>query len=477
MTDGSADRAASVRIRGIYATALTRTLLDAGYEVVQSSPVLRERFDADLPPDNHDLSVETTDDRQGVGVEGDAGAVSDVLELLAGTEIDTLAWPDPAPADAVFDGRVTDTLGDGAVVDLGDIEGYLPSRRVDWNIGTGDTVRVQVSSAVSPWGTGRPVLDTEPFSVTAGFATLTNGSSGIRVEGADDAAGRELARMTELLSVGPPDGWGLVWDRDARDAGMDVLKSGLERVNAQAEELDEALGAEIDPIRTVAMPTAGAWVWFGRESRFALDDVRRGVTATMPGHHRIKAGSDAASTGVDFAEALCADFLADQPFPFTTVVEQFGPSVGDQVRIDHGKPAGQRIVLGKGEVVEYDPDGTIAVERKMSPGGTYDALGVPREEGDTALTKFREGRWWYPTVYRDAAGEHKGTYVNICTSVELFPDAARYVDLEVDVLRYADGRVERVDDDELDEAVEAGHVSPELAQKARQVAASIQNAL
>jgi hypothetical protein len=477
MTDGSADRAARVRIRGIYATALTRTLLDAGYEVVQGSAALRERFDADLPPDNHDLSVETTDDRQGVGLEGDADAVGDVHELLDGTAIDTLSWCDPAPADAVFDGRVTDTLGDGAVVDLGDTEGYLPFRRADWTVETGDPVRVQVSSAASPWESSRPVLDTEPFSVTAGFATLTNGSSGIRVEGSDDAAGRELARMTEILSVDPPDGWGLVWDRDARTAGMDVLTSGLERVNAQAEAVDEAHAAAVDPVRTVAMPTAGAWVWFGRASRFALDDVRRGVTATMSGHHRIKAGSDAASTGVDFAEALCADQLAGQGFPFGTVAEQFGPSIGDQVRIDHGKPAGQRIVLGTGEVVEYDPEGTIAVERQMSPGGTYDALGIPREEGDTALTKFREDRWWYPTVYRDADGEHKGTYVNICTPVELFPDAASYVDLEVDVLRYADGYVERVDDDELTEAVDAGHVTPELAEKARQVAASIQNAL
>jgi Ribonuclease G/E len=479
MTDGSAGDAASVRVRGIYATALTRLLLDDGHDVVQASPAIRDRFNADLPPANHNLAIETTGDRQGVGLAGDPDAVEAVRARLGDIAIDALAWTDPAPMDAVFDGRVTDTLSDGAVVDIGDAEGYLPFRRTDDHIETGDSVRVQVTDPAHPWGTDRPVLDTGPdFSVSAGLATLTKGGSGIRVAGGDDAAGRELARMTELLSVGPPDGWGLEWHRDAREAGMDALQAAVEGVTERAETLAAALDdEEPDPVRRLAMPSAGAWVWFGRESRFALDDVRSEVVATMPGHHRIKAGSNAASAGVDFAEALCGDHLADASFPFGVVTKQFGPVLGDSVRIGHGKPAGQCIILGRGEVVEYDADGTVAVERQMSAGGKYDALGVPREAGDTALTKFREGRWWYPTVYRDADGEHKGTYVNVCTPVEVFPDVVRYVDLEVDVIRYPDGRVERVDDDELTEAVEAGIVPEPLAEKARRVAASIENAL
>ncbi|MFC6725203.1 DUF402 domain-containing protein, partial [Halobium palmae] len=128
-------------------------------------------------------------------------------------------------------------------------------------------------------------------------------------------------------------------------------------------------------------------------------------------------------------------------------------------------------------VVERGRDGTLAVERSMSPGGRYDGLGVERESGDTALTKFREGRWWYPTVYRDAEGESKGTYVNVCTPVECFPDAVRYVDLHVDVVRHRDGRVERVDGDDLDAAEAAGNLSPELAEKARSVASALERAL
>ncbi|WP_049979703.1 DUF402 domain-containing protein [Halolamina rubra] len=476
MTEETAGNTSNVRVRGIYATALTRTLLDAGHRVVQASPPIRRRFDADLPAADHDVAIETGPHRQGVSVAGDPDAVDAIRALLADTAVDTLAWDDPAPVGAVFDGRVTETLGSGAVVSLGETEGYLPFRAVDGTVETGDTVRVQVTEAAAPWDDDRAMLDTG-LQVEAGLATLTRGREGVRVAGRDDAAGRELAGITDLLSTAPPENWGLEWARDARDAEMATLEDALDRANERAEALETAVddAGDPDPVRQVSSPTAGAWLWFGRESRFALDEVRREVTATMPGHHRTKAGTDAASAGVDFAEALCAGGL-DGEFPFAVVADQFGPGEGDSVRLDHGKPAGHRIVLGEAEVVDRDGD-TLAVERELSGGGSYDALGTPKESGDIAHTKFREGRWWYPTTYRSADGEHKGTYVNVCTPVEIFPDAVRYVDLHVDVIKYPDGTVERVDDDELDAAVEAGELPEELAERARSVAASIERAI
>jgi len=475
MTEETAEPS-NVRVRGIYATALTRTLLDAGHRVVQASTPIQRRFDADLPAADHDATIETGPQRQGVNVAGDPDAVATIRELLEDTGIDTLPWTDPAPVGAVFDGRVTETRGNGAVVALGEAEGYLPFRHVDGSIGKGDAVRVRVTEAAAPWDSDRAVLDTD-LRVEAGLATLIRGRSGVRVAGRDDAAGRELAGITDLLGSEPPEGWGLEWAHNARDADMETLGEALDRASERATDLDAAVdeAGDPEPVRQVADPSAGAWIWFGRESRFALDEARREVTATMPGHHRTKAGTDAASAGVDFAEALCPDL--DGEFPFGVVADQFGPNVGDRVRIDHGKPAGRRIVLGKGEVVERGDDGTMSLERSISGGGSYDALGTPRESGDTALTKFREGRWWYPTTYRSADGEHKGTYVNICTPVELFPDAVRYVDLHVDVIKHPDGTVERVDDDELDEAVEEGDVPEALAEKARSVAGSIENAI
>ena len=519
---------ANVRIRGIYATALTEFFLGSGFDVVGVSGAIDRRFDEEFPAAGYDVAVETTADRQGVGVEGDPTAVAVVRDTLVDAlGRDTFAWPDPTPRGSVFRGRVTETLGGGAVVDLtigsagedhadtgGPMttdhlasEGYLPFDNADEHVSVGDEFRVQVTSSSPPWASHRPELDTT-IRAYGGVAVLERGREGTTVDTYDDQAARELAGMTDLLGLEPPDGWGLKWTHAATDLEMTALESGLEVAIERADRLEQALstnasagpdeadnggdktvGAENDGIEpdemsqtgsarpeALASPGAGSWLWFGRESRFALDDRRRDVTTTMPGHHRIKAGADAAGAGVDFVEALC-DPDADDEFPFGTVIDQFGPHEDDEIRIEHGKPDGRLITLGAGTVTELETDGTVTLERTMTGRGSYDGLGVPREDGDVAVTKFREGRWWYPTTYRDESGTPKGTYVNVCTPVEIFPESIRYVDLHVDVVRHGDGTVERLDDDELDAAEAAGNVPADLATKARAVASALENAL
>ncbi len=467
----------NVRVRGIYATALTRRFLAADHEVVQASGPIDRRFDASFPVAPADVAAETTDDRQGVFLTGTEEAVETAADLLVDVAVDAMTWSDPAPPGAVFDATVTETLGGGAVVDLGEREGYLPYSNVDDHVEVGDVVRVQVREPAPGWADQRSVVGTTRHA-GRGMATLREDLDGTRVE-ADDEAARELAGMTDLIDVETPPGWGIEWSRAAVDADLDALETALRRAVDRATDLI-GLPDERDPPRRLAAPAATAWCWFGRESRFALDGTRADVTATMPGHHRIKAGAERASAAVDFVEAVCEDANrggGEGAFPFQTVLDRFGPREGDRVALQHGKPDGSLIVLGRGEVTEVDPSGQVTVRRTASGRGTYDALGTPREPGDVATTRLKEGRWWYATAYRGEDGERKGTYVNVCTPVEVFPRAIRYVDLYVDVVKHPDDTVERVDDDELDEAVEAGYVAEDLAAKAREVASTVQDAL
>jgi hypothetical protein len=488
----------SVRIRGVYTTALTRLLAD-GVGVVQASEPIRERFDAAFPVEPARATVETTADRQGVGVDGETAVVDRVAERLRSVGRDTLSWSDPTPAGAVFDARVAETKGSGAVLDLGVGEGWLPFSNADDRVETGDALRVTVRAAAAPWSDDRPVCATD-LAVETPLATLVRGGAGGTTGGVD---------LASLLPTDPPEGWAIRWDeraevRESRGgsrasqnaersgvgADLDALSAVVDRLSERAATLDDLPEAVGDPGR-LTEGRATTWLWFGRESRFALDDARRAVTATMPGHHRAKAATDDAGPAVDLVEAVCPGAGADTgdaesgadgdgdagSFPFAAFTRQFGPQAGDTLALGHGKPSGRLVVLGRGEVTDYDPAGGLTLEREMTPGGTYDALGIERRAGDVAVTKLEEGRWWYPTVYRGSDGERRGTYVNVCTPVELFPRVARYVDLHVDVVRHADGRVERVDDDELDEAVAAGDVPEPLAEKARSVAGAVERAL
>jgi hypothetical protein len=459
----------SVRVRGVHATALT-ALFES---VVQASPPIRERFDADFPVEPAVVTVETTGDRQGVRVAGDEERVAAVVDRLRGVGRDTLAWPAALPRGAVYAGEITETLRGGAVVDVGDGEGFLPYSKTARHVEAGECLRVQVEEPSPPWTDGRPVLDTT-VRVHGALVGLVRG-------GTANATGPQLA---DLVGTDPPEGWAPDWGRASDDASLDALDAALDTAGERARAIDEALTdgpapAEAAPHRYDG-GDATRWVWFGRESRFALDGHRRAVVETMAGHHRVKAATGDASAAVDFVEAVCeaaGEWTGPCDFPFVATARQFGPREGETVTIAHGKPDGRCFSLGRAEVTARDPDGSVTVRRDISGGGTYDGLGVERRDGDEAITKLEEGRWWYPTVYRGADGTKRGTYVNVCTPVEVFPEEVRYVDLHVDVVRTPDGTVRRVDDDELDAAVEAGNVPEALAEKAREVAGALENAL
>lgn len=457
----------TVRIRGIYATALTQLLSAAegnGYEIVQPSEPIDARFESSFADAPATVSVDATDDRLGVGVDStDEAGGRAVTNAIADSGSDALSWIDTVPTEAVFDGRVSDTTTNGAVVDLGEKEGYLPFANTNDHVESGDSLRVQVETVVPPWDDDRPVLRCE-IAVSNGFARLIRGET---------TSASNAINVTELLSTEPREGWAVRWSDHASDVSFDALTEALDDLNERADHIEHALDDDVDEPQRRVTTRSTAWVWFGRETRFGLDEHRRSVTTTMDGHHRIKAGTNAASAAVDFTEAVCEP---SGSFPFDVTTRQFGPRVGDRIALRHGKPDGRCFDLGPGEITDHT-DETITIERQMSPGGTYDALGIERRAGDVAVTKLTEGRWWYPTVYRSAEGQRRGTYVNVCTPVELFPESARYVDLHVDVVKHADGTVERVDDDELEAACEQGNVPEALADRAQTVATSIERAL
>ncbi|MEF8776188.1 MAG: DUF402 domain-containing protein [Haloarculaceae archaeon] len=522
----------TVRIRGIYTTALTH-LLD---EVVQASGPIERRFETTFPEAPAAATVETTRDRQGVTVAGDPDAVASVTGALEGVATDVLTWDDSLPQDGIFAGEVVEELGRGALVDVGPHEGFLPYSATSRRIETGDVLRVQVADPRAPWLDGRPVLDTD-VRVRGDLVTLRRGGPDAAgpsgsTDGTTTTGGPTLG---DLVAADSPAGWAPEWHRADEGVSLDARASAVEQAGERAAAIDATLEEAAPPAAVAPGPywtgLATTHSWFGREARFTLDDRRRAVTQTMAGHHRIKAGSNDASAAVDFVEAVCGgpggegageetagdsggseDASGDSgggvtssghtgggdeagggggevedasggdgddgaDFPFAAVSRQFGPAEGDSLRIGHGKPDGRLVVLGSGDVTECRADGTLVLEREMTPGGTYDALGVERQAGDVATTKFKEGRWWYPTVYRGEDGALRGTYVNVCTPVEVFPETVRYVDLHVDVVRHAEGTVERVDDDELDAAEAAGDLSPGLAEKARAVARAVERAL
>jgi hypothetical protein len=260
------------RIRGIYATALTHFFREADHTVVQASPPIRERFEGKFAVEESDIAIETTDDRQGIGIHGDSTAVSTATTHLASLETDTFSWSTDMPREAVFAGQVTDTFNSGAVVDCGTSSGFLPYSNTEQQIGEGDRLRVQVSDPVPPWSDLRPALNTH----------LEVGDSLVRLvrDGSVDTSAQPgtAAGVTDILPNDPPDGWRVRWMDASEQAEFAALSDTLASASDRATAIDAALSDAPESMDESGILWSGPttmWLWFGRASRFRLDEVRR----------------------------------------------------------------------------------------------------------------------------------------------------------------------------------------------------------
>lgn len=200
-------------------------------------------------------------------------------------------------------------------------------------------------------------------------------------------------------------------------------------------------------------------------SKSALDDIRQTVLPTVIHHHRLKLIDTRA---VDLVEA---EELAPYPERRAEVSSAFAArliwdtyTAGKELAIDHVKLDGRTLALSEGTVIACDPDShTLVLKRARFQGRhTYDGLDVPKTAGDYAITVVTEGNVFYSHTYFRPDGTRIGEYHNINTPIECYPDRIRYVDLEVDVVKWPDGRAEIIDRDDLERHFAAGYLGTEL---------------
>jgi probable ribonuclease FAU-1 len=128
-------------------------------------------------------------------------------------------------------------------------------------------------------------------------------------------------------------------------------------------------------------------------------------------------------------------------------------------------------------VGEWTDDGVLVLLRSFRGGGRYDSIGAPILPGDHGTIEVVPGGWVLRRTYCRASGALIGELFNIQTPAEVLSSEVRYLDLEVDVVRLPDGRVDVVDLDDLARVEASGHVSHALADTARSVARQLAEVL
>ncbi|MCP4114116.1 MAG: DUF402 domain-containing protein [Desulfobacteraceae bacterium] len=211
-----------------------------------------------------------------------------------------------------------------------------------------------------------------------------------------------------------------------------------------------------------------------------LDEFRNRVVATLPDHHRLRLIDS------DYVDDVETQTLLNHPDRRESISRNAAGRLiwdrlkkGKKIGIDHVKSNGRVISLSPGKIIGMNPEqGKLKLKRITSKGGTaYDGLNLPKKEGDYVISELREGNWFYKHAYFRRDGRLIGEYYNVNTLIELYPDKTRYVDLEIDVVRWPDGKVAVIDEEDLNRYFESGYLSWKLKDTALKTAYKLKRLL
>jgi hypothetical protein len=269
----------------------------------------------------------------------------------------------------------------------------------------------------------------------------------------------------------------LVSDRDDLQ-GIEVMGQAQwisPFVGLLAEELVDAVLLEVAPDEDQDH-LVKACVELPGGAKKALDEIRSSVLPTIPNHHRLRivdAGNLESAEAALAGDPSQAEALGKQLFSDLIVMPLEKSGV---VRLEHIRPSGKPMRPREGLLLDVTGSRKIVFKRTFHDG-RYDGLDVPISTGDYGLTEIEEGAWTIKHSYYTKSGRLIGEYHNVNTPVELYPYGARYVDLEVDVVRRADEPPVIIDQEKLALLARSGVIGRNLEAKALETAERIRGEL
>ncbi|MEM1536706.1 MAG: DUF402 domain-containing protein [Candidatus Bathyarchaeia archaeon] len=447
------------KVRGIYATALTKLLLENGFEVVQPSQAIKSRFgiaDNNEPPD---MKIKDKHDLQGIVVLGKRETVEKFKAILhtAFDDVITREWS--VSVDGIYKGCVIGENERNFYVKIEDeTVGTLPKNGAA--VQSQNEVLVQVER--KRIGRKTPVLTTQLKIVGDCAILVQNSRGGVSLKI------RDIVKRAELYALGnklAPEGWGIIWREPAVHKSREALENEVKMLVEKAKVLTDKASSATAPSLLVE-GLCFMSVEFPSMSKRKLDTLRAMVTPTLDGHHFYKSCGGKVSAALEMAEKLLEK--GENPDKVKRLFEEQVaaefPTEGATVNVEHVKLSGAVFHLGRAVLEVLDNSG-IRYCRTMKADGFYDGLDVVKEAGDRAVSQTKPGEWHITTNYYSRDGVWKGAYININTPVEVYPNALRYVDLEVDVCIRPDGETRVLDMEKLDEALERGLIGNRLYER------------
>ncbi len=451
-----------VRIRGVFATALTKLALDWGYKVVQASDQIASRFGIEQVGEPPDLTVKDSGTPDSIVAIGKPDAVEDFCKRFLDLVKFAVIRKSLVNLHSVWKLKVKRVTEDGkAYVEFPNgIEALV---RDGSGLKEGDIVLVHVVKP--PLTKYDEAVVAQGICVYGDYAAVIPGGKILISEHIRDSNKRAELMALALSILGMERKWGIKWRSSAKFADENKLVDEINKLFEKLREVEEK-ARFAEPGTMLLDGEKVVEITLPLNAKEVLDDVRSRVVPTVRYHHSIKCNGREASQIVDFAEKVVAKKPEVRDCVSEALIEFLIDKLreGGSVRITHIKPDGEILSLTPGRVEKIEGK-KLVLRRVFRGGGVYDALGVPKEEGDYDLMEVEFGAWRVVHRYYSRSGRLKGIYININTPVELGWGSIRYIDLYVDVV-YVNGEKKVVDKEQLEEAFKDGLLTEELYRKA-----------
>jgi predicted RNA-binding protein associated with RNAse of E/G family len=446
-----------IKIRGIYTTALTHFLREAGFEICSPSKCINERINLEKCEEGADTIIYDKEDLNGVTING-KGA-DEVVDKLKKVFSDMSVKK--TEAGAIYAGKIK-SVGNNKniIVDLGTEEGILDIQNYWGFLREGEKVLVQVKGTIS----SKKVLSTQLRLFGDNIILIKEGFTKVSKH---INSQNEIKRLKEIENKAGIKDWGVLWKSLAEGKTDSELLQELNQLAQEEKTLKEKFGAAELPC-LLKPGLCNYFIDFGASSKQKLDKIRSGIMNTIVGHHFLKSGGYSLLT--DFAESLQG---LDNDVVLTkinAVLRKEGPQEKQFYHIIHKKPASRDVIM-RGTIEKAD-ENEIIIRRKLFSGGRLDGIGGTINEGDYAITRIVPNGRKVVHKYFSKEGAPKGVYININTPVEVYPTFTRYIDLEIDVIK-KDNEKEIVDAEKLKRIVDEGVITKELADEAVKLANQI----
>ncbi|MEM1644506.1 MAG: DUF402 domain-containing protein [Ignisphaera sp.] len=444
------------RVRGPYATALAKIIIDSGYSLSDLSDKLAQRFSLhprkEEPP--HATIKVSDEDPNILVIVGMREAVINLLNTLV--------------SKVPFVGFEYNKYGPytSIVVEIKGVKsGYCIAEFNDYTViihgyprcVEGSKVVVHIVKPAMQYN--RTAVAYPGIAVIKDTVVLLDDGMG-KVIFSEHIRDLERKSMLRTLSANiTRQGYSIRWRSSARAATLEKIAKDLEEALNDVEKFKLSSYNAGD---VVVEGESIAFVTLTRGSKEYLDEVRNSVTPTMPGHHFMRTCGKLTELA-DLADRM-SRYIDRNQFYKALRYALADSMLGKHITIIHRKATNEKIDLGPMEVVDVVDDmhlGKVIIGKRVIKGeGVYDGLGTPKERGDIAFTLIPIDAWFIIHRYVRASGEEKGIYVNINTPPEICLEnrVISYLDLYVDLV-YVDNKIEVIDRDELNKAIECNILS------------------